>query len=121
MFCIPALAVSAAFSVAEIKRWKKTSLDNSPKTSKKFFGIIIGSIVIGSIFNFLGINAVDMLFISAVINGIIIIPNLFMLNHLLTAHVKIKKPGFRFTLVLSWVLLSLIVSVPLIYLIISLI
>jgi NRAMP (natural resistance-associated macrophage protein)-like metal ion transporter len=73
---IPVLTDSAAYAVAELFGFAP-SLDEKPSQEKIFYFVIIASTLIGMTINFLGINAMDALFITAVINGLLSPPLLF--------------------------------------------
>lgn len=83
MLAVPILAGSAAYAVAEAKSWRGT-LEDRPSISKKFYAVIAVSMVLGLVLNYFGINAVKMLFYSAVLNGVLA-PPLIVLVTLLTS------------------------------------
>jgi Mn2+/Fe2+ NRAMP family transporter len=84
MLAVPVLAGSAAYAVAEAKNWRG-SLEDRPSLSRKFYGVIAISMVLGLVLDFVGFNAVKMLFYSAVLNGILA-PPLIVLVVLLTSN-----------------------------------
>jgi Mn2+/Fe2+ NRAMP family transporter len=81
------LAGSAAYAVAEAKEWRGT-LEDRPHLSRKFYAVIAVSMVLGLILDFVGFNAVKMLFYSAVLNGVLA-PPLIVLVVLLTSNPKV--------------------------------
>jgi Mn2+/Fe2+ NRAMP family transporter len=83
MLAVPVLAGSAAYAVAEAKRWRGT-LEDRPSISRKFYAVIAVSMVLGLCLNYFGFNAVKMLFYSAVLNGVLA-PPLIVLVTLLTS------------------------------------
>ena len=87
MLAIPVLAGSAAYAIAEAKNWRG-SLDDRPSISRKFYGVIAISMVLGLVLDFVGFNAVKMLFYSAVLNGLLA-PPLIVLVVLLTSNRKV--------------------------------
>lgn len=87
MLAVPVLAGSAAYAVSEAKDWRGT-LEDRPRLSPKFYAVVAVSMVLGLILDFVGFNAVKMLFYSAVLNGILA-PPLVVLVVLLTSNPKI--------------------------------
>ena len=83
MLAVPVLAGSAAYAVAEAKSWRGT-LEDRPNFSRKFYAVVAVSMVLGLILDFVGFNAVKMLFYSAVLNGVLA-PPLIVLVVLLTS------------------------------------
>lgn len=83
MLAVPVLAGSAAYAVAEAKEWRGT-LEDRPRLSQKFYAVIVVSMVLGLVLDFVGFNAVKMLFYSAVLNGVLA-PPLVVLVVLLTS------------------------------------
>jgi NRAMP (natural resistance-associated macrophage protein)-like metal ion transporter len=83
MLAVPVLAGSAAYAVAEAKQWRGT-LEDRPRLSRKFYAVVAVSMVLGLVLDFVGFNAVKMLFYSAVLNGMLA-PPLIVLVVLLTS------------------------------------
>lgn len=83
MLAVPVLAGSAAYAVAEAKMWRGT-LEDKPRTSRRFYAVVAVSMVLGLVLDFVGFNAVKMLFYSAVLNGVLA-PPLIVLVILLTS------------------------------------
>jgi len=73
MLGVPVLAGSAAYAIAEAFHFHG-SLDDKPKVGSKFYGVVVLSILIGVLFNFVKIDAVKALFYAAVLNGILAPP-----------------------------------------------
>ena len=71
LLAIPVLAGSSSYAVSESLRWRKTGLNKTLKQAHAFYGIIIISVLIGLAINFLGIDPIDALIYSAVINGLV--------------------------------------------------
>lgn len=67
---IPTLAGSSAYAFAETFRWRQ-GLDQKLWRARGFYSIIILSMVIGIALDFLKVNAIRILFWSAVINGLL--------------------------------------------------
>jgi NRAMP (natural resistance-associated macrophage protein)-like metal ion transporter len=83
MLAVPVLAGSAAYAVAEARMWRGT-LQDRPSVSRKFYAVVAVSMVLGLVLDFVGFNAVKMLFYSAVLNGVLA-PPLIVLVVLLTS------------------------------------
>lgn len=87
MLGIPVLAGAAAYAVAEAAAWRGT-LDDQPPLAKKFYAVIAAAMLLGLTLGYLGIDAVKMLFWSAVLNGVLA-PPLIVIVVLLTSSKKI--------------------------------
>lgn len=74
---IPVLTGSSAFAVADTFGWK-SSLNSKPRVARGFYAVIVGGTVVGMLFNFLGINPIDALFWTAVLNGFLAPPLLVL-------------------------------------------
>jgi Mn2+/Fe2+ NRAMP family transporter len=101
MLAVPVLAGSCAYAVAEASRWRSASLNLKPRLAGKFYGVIGISILIGLGLDFARLNAVKMLFWSAVLNGLLA-PPLVIMVVLLTSDRKVM--GTRAN---SWMLRTL--------------
>lgn len=87
MLGVPALAGSAAYAVAEAMHWR-ASLNDRPRVSRKFYGVLAAAVVIGLALDYTGVNAVRMLFWAAVVNGALSSP-LIVLITLLTSDKRV--------------------------------
>jgi len=88
MLAVPVLAGSCAYAIAEGAKWRDASLNLQPRLAAKFYTVIAVSILVGLAFDFAGINAVKMLFWSAILNGLLA-PPLVIMVVLLTSDRKI--------------------------------
>lgn len=70
LLAIPVLAGSTAYAISESFSWRE-GLYRKYKTAHAFYGVIIVSIIIGIIINFIGINPIKALLYSAIANGIV--------------------------------------------------
>lgn len=77
LLAIPILAGSASFAVAELFGWR-SGLDLSPRRARRFYLVIAGAIVTGMILDAFETNPIQMLFWSAVLNGILAPPLLVL-------------------------------------------
>ncbi|MHB9098288.1 MAG: Nramp family divalent metal transporter [Syntrophales bacterium] len=91
ILAVPVLAGSAAYAVAEAAAWRGT-LEDRPRLSRKFYALIAVAMLLGLALDFIGFNAVKMLFYSAVLNGVLA-PPLIVLVVLLTS--KSEVMGIR--------------------------
>jgi NRAMP (natural resistance-associated macrophage protein)-like metal ion transporter len=87
MLGVPVLVGSSAYAVAEGANWRG-SMSDRPKKARAFYGVMAVAMALGLALNFLGLNAVKMLFWSAVINGLLA-PPLILLVILLTSSRKV--------------------------------
>src|SRR5512143_2804539 len=93
ILAVPVLAGSAAYAVAEAAAWRGT-LEDPPRLSPKFYGLIAVSMLLGLALDFVGFNAVRMLFSSAVLNGVLA-PPLIVLVIMLTNKREIMRTRVR--------------------------
>jgi NRAMP (natural resistance-associated macrophage protein)-like metal ion transporter len=77
VLAIPILTGSAAYGVSELFGWK-LGLNERPDRAPQFYGVIVLATVIGVGINFLGINPIDALVVSAVVNGLLAAPILVL-------------------------------------------
>ena len=83
MLGVPVLAGSCAYAVAEAEGWRG-SLDDTPRLARRFYAVLAVAMLVGLVLNYVGLNAVTMLFWSAVVNGVLAAP-LIVLVVLLTS------------------------------------
>ena len=87
MLGVPALIGSAAYAVAEAADWRG-SLDEKPQRAWQFYTVIGLSMAAALALNYAGINAIKMLFLAAVLNGVLA-PPLILLVVLLSSSPKV--------------------------------
>jgi len=87
MLGVPVLAGSCAYAISEAAAWKG-SLERKPRGARKFYGVLAAAMTIGLVINYAGLDAVKMLFWSAVLNGVLA-PPLILLVLLLTSDPKV--------------------------------
>ena len=80
---VPVLAGSSAYAISEAMAWK-ASLELKPRLARRFYGVLAIAMVLGLVLDFAGMDAVKMLFWSAVANGVLA-PPLIVLIVLLTS------------------------------------
>lgn len=79
MLGVPVLAGSAAYAIAEAMNWEG-SLDDKPKIALKFYGVLVAAIIIGVLLDLFGVSAVRMLFMAAILNGLLAPPLLIIVT-----------------------------------------
>jgi Mn2+/Fe2+ NRAMP family transporter len=102
VLAVPILSGSAAYALSEAFGWKY-GLDRNPGRAKQFYAVIAVATIIGVGMDYLGINPIDALFFTAVINGFVAPPLLVMIM-LVANNRKImgKRRNSRLTNVLGW-------------------
>ena len=73
LLALPVLAGSAAYAVATLFRVRK-GLDLPPATAKPFYGILAAAMLLGVAISIAGLNPIQALYWSAVINAVISVP-----------------------------------------------
>lgn len=96
MLGVPVLAGSCAYAISEAAAWRG-SLEKKPQGAKRFYGVLAAAMTIGLIINYAGLDAVKMLFWSAVINGVLA-PPLILLVILLTSDPEVMGKRVSSTL-----------------------
>ena len=87
MLGVPVLAGSSAYAVSEAADWQG-SLADRPSSARGFYAVIAVGLLLGLALDYAGINAVAMLFWSAVLNGVLA-PPLIVIVLLLTSSRRI--------------------------------
>jgi NRAMP (natural resistance-associated macrophage protein)-like metal ion transporter len=77
LLAVPVLAGSASFAIAEVFGWP-SGLDLTPRRGRRFYLVFAGAIVAGVALNLGGTNPIRMLFLSAVLNGLLAPPLLVL-------------------------------------------
>lgn len=104
LLAVPVLSGSASYAVAEALDWK-ASLNYKLNKAHGFYGVITIATLIGLSINFIGIDPVKALVYSAVLNGVVAVPLLFLIIKISSS----KKIMGEFTSgMLSKILLSII-------------
>ena len=73
LLAVPVLAGSAAYAVAESRRWP-IGLGLSLSEARNFYSVLAASTLIGVALDFAGMDPIKMLVMSAVVNGVIAVP-----------------------------------------------
>lgn len=103
MLGVPVLAGSSAYAVSEAARWRG-SLADQPGHARGFYAVIAVGLLLGLALDYAGLNAVAMLFWSAVLNGVLA-PPLIVVLVLLTSNRQVMGARLnpRWMKVLGWV------------------
>jgi len=119
MLAIPVLAGSAAYAVCETFGWH-ASLESKPRNARQFYYVIALATALGVCLNLLGFDPIRALFWSALVNGIVAVPIMFLLMLIsvnpaivekfpLPLHLRVA--GWTATLLMAAASLALIVTV----------
>jgi NRAMP (natural resistance-associated macrophage protein)-like metal ion transporter len=103
MLGVPVLAGSCAYAVSEAGAWRG-SLEKKPRGARKFYGVLGVAMGLGLVIDYTGLDAIKMLFWSAVTNGILA-PPLILLILLVTSDRKVmgNQISSRAERTLGWV------------------
>ena len=77
VLAVPVLTGAAAYGVSEAFGWP-FGLDRKPSRAPQFYAVIVLATVVGMLINFLGINPMTALVVTAVINGLLAPPLLML-------------------------------------------
>jgi len=83
LLAIPVLAGASAYAICEATG-RKASLQDMPQHARAFYLIITLGMMLGMAMDWLGLNAMKALFWSAVINGVVAVPVLAGLMHIVS-------------------------------------
>ncbi len=75
---IPVLAGSSSYAVSEAFSWKE-GLYRKFKDARNFYFVIIAGTLIGLMFNFIGLDPIKALVLTAVFNGIAAVPLIYLI------------------------------------------
>jgi NRAMP (natural resistance-associated macrophage protein)-like metal ion transporter len=78
LLAVPILAGSASFAIAEVFDWR-AGLDLTPRRGRRFYLVFAGAVAAGMALNLIGTNPIRMLFLSAVLNGLLAPPLLLLI------------------------------------------
>jgi NRAMP (natural resistance-associated macrophage protein)-like metal ion transporter len=93
LLAIPTLAGSAAYAMAETFGWRE-GLGRKPKEAPAFYGVIGGAILIGLSIDFLGIDPIRALYVSAILNGLAAPPLILLMLILANAEARRHRSGW---------------------------
>lgn len=78
LLAIPVLAGSASYAFSETFNWKE-GYSKKAREAHGFYGVIVVATFLGLLMNFIGIDPIKALIFTAVINGIVAIPLIFLI------------------------------------------
>ena len=81
LLAVPVLAGSAAYALAEARRWPE-GLARKPRKAKAFYATIAVATLLGVLINFSPVSPIKALYWSAVINGVAAVPIMAMMMHM---------------------------------------
>ena len=107
LLAVPVLAASASFAIAEVFGWR-SGLDLTPRRGRYFYIVFGGAVVAGMALNFAGTSPIRMLFLSALLNGLLA-PPLLLLDMLVGSNPAImgKRTNGPWLNVLGWLTTAL--------------
>jgi Mn2+/Fe2+ NRAMP family transporter len=76
---VPILTGSGAYAAAEAWGWRY-GLDEKPKQAKSFYAVIIVATLVGMLVNFIGVNVIQALYWTAILNGLLAPPLLVLIT-----------------------------------------
>ena len=77
LLAVPVLAASASFAIAEVFGWR-SGLDLTPRRGRYFYLVFGGAVIAGMALNLTGVSPIRMLFLSALLNGLLAPPLLLL-------------------------------------------
>jgi len=78
LLAVPVFSASASFALSEALNWE-SGLNLKLKRAHGFYGVITIATLLGLMINFIGINPMQALVVTAVINGVIAVPLIFLI------------------------------------------
>lgn len=78
LMSIPVLAGSSAYAVTETFNWRE-GLFRKFRQARAFYLVIIAGTLVGLIFTFVGLDPIRMLVLTAVFNGIVAVPLIYLI------------------------------------------
>jgi Mn2+/Fe2+ NRAMP family transporter len=110
---VPVLAGSCAYAIAAAAAWRG-SLNQRPGRAKKFYIVLTVAMALGTALNYAGLNAIKLLFTTAVINGVLA-PPLILIVLLLTGDRAVMGDAVnsRTVAFLGWLTFAVMVAAAL--------
>ena len=115
LLAIPTLAGSAAYALSEAFGWRE-GLGRSWRQAPGFYGVIAGAMVLGLLMNFLGINPIRALFLSAILNGLAAPPLILLMLILSRRALNERQRGGALSTVLVAIAFGLMTVAAIVYL-----
>jgi len=113
LLAVPVLAGGVAYAIGEALGWKR-GLGREASRAPRFYGVIVGCILVAVLGNLFGINPIRALVASQIINGLVAIPLVFLVLRLCNDR-RVMGPNINGLLanVLGWTTFVVIVLVGL--------
>lgn len=103
LLAVPVLAASSAYAISESFGWRY-GLYRTFKHAHAFYGVIIASVIVGSVANFLNLDPIKGLIYAAVVNGIIAPFILFFVVRISSnTHVMGEYANSRTVAAMGWI------------------
>jgi len=118
LLAVPVLAGSAAYAVAEARRWR-SGLWRKPKDAPFFYATLTLATLVGIALNFSPVNPIRALYWSAVINGVVAVSVMVIMMHMTAnrkvmgkfrVHDGLRTMGSVSTLVMFFAALGMLVT-----------
>jgi len=115
LLAVPILAASSAYAVGEALDWH-IGLGRRPREARAFYTTLVSATFIGALMNFVDLSPIRALFWSAVLNGIIAVPMMFVMMHMASSQrimgdytipTYLKRLGWAATGVMAFVVLAM--------------
>ena len=103
LLAVPILTGSAAYAIGEAFGWRH-SLAAKPRQALPFYGVIVASTAVGLLINFIGIKPFDALVWTAILNGLLAPPLLFLIMRISNDRkIMGQRVNNRWTNTLGWI------------------
>ncbi len=115
MLSVSVLSGSASYAVSEAFHWR-ASMNYRVMRARGFYAIIVLSTCVGLFINFIGVDPIKMLLYTAMINGIVSVPLLFLIARISSS--KEIMGHYRsgvFSKLLVWIAFSVVLAASLLF------
>lgn len=103
LLAVPVLAGSAAYALSESFHWHE-GLYRKFREAHGFYGVITVATLVGLLINFVGVDPIKTLIISAVLNGVISIPLIYLIISISSSsRIMGEHRGGRLSRLLLWI------------------
>jgi NRAMP (natural resistance-associated macrophage protein)-like metal ion transporter len=117
MLAVPVLAGSAAYAVSELFHWH-ASLEDKARKAPKFYSVLTVATLVGVGLNFVGIDPMRALFWSAVVNGIVAVPLMFLIMFMSSNPAVVQQFSLpRYLRIAGWIATVVMLLASLLFLV----
>ncbi len=118
LLAVPIFAASSAYAVGEALNWH-IGLGRRPREARAFYSTLVGATVVGLLINFTNIDPIKALYWTAILNGIIAVPMMFVMMLMATdrrimgnytASLPLKSLGWASAITMAVVVAAMFVS-----------